>query len=441
MKEMAQILRSYKLSQAEIDKLRRWDRVHLIRDLSTKNASDGLGDGLERYARGERMKLTDQKRMYKERLQEIWRRQISALTMVPGTFDNIRGIHSLTDSNENDGFDDVSGQKIHNGARETGSDNDSEYDDDLADLEDEYMDMSETKETNQVIKDMGLQINKLDLSNASHDLTKEARELAALRRQQNEDINSQQTSGKSQFLHHYTSNMKDKKVIRRRVMKTFPDGSKTVFFKFIVNPLEVEEILTAKMNELNKKETSSLGSNLFGKKKIQLKSGASIMKGGSSDRNSLKIFFDDDDQALGLGRHRPHVIKKSRKSLEKSIDDDNQLGISESKIRIHSRMSSDGADNRKKKKRKRSEEDSENDDMVSYPRGTNNRRERGSLRERMPHVILADRLEVIRQDVEKRPNSAPFHRPVNRRLLPGYFEVISEPMDLQTIRDKNKRYA
>jgi hypothetical protein len=79
--------------------------------------------------------------------------------------------------------------------------------------------------------------------------------------------------------------------------------------------------------------------------------------------------------------------------------------------------------------------------MVSYPRGTSNRRERGSLRERMPHVILADRLELIRQDVEKRPNSVPFHRPVNRRSLPGYYEVISEPMDLLTIRDKNKRFV
>mmetsp|Transcript_20520 Transcript_20520/g.30104 ORF Transcript_20520/g.30104 Transcript_20520/m.30104 type:complete len:236 (-) Transcript_20520:992-1699(-) len=54
MKQMASLLRSYGMAQKDIDKLKRWDRVHCIRDLSTKAASDGMGDGLERYARGEK---------------------------------------------------------------------------------------------------------------------------------------------------------------------------------------------------------------------------------------------------------------------------------------------------------------------------------------------------------------------------------------------------
>ena len=58
----------------------------------------------------------------------------------------------------------------------------------------------------------------------------------------------------------------------------------------------------------------------------------------------------------------------------------------------------------------------------------------------MQHVILADRLEAICSEVEKRPNSGPFHRPINRCSLPKYYEVISEPIDLQTIRDKNQQY-
>merc|ERR1712129_179958 len=76
----ASLLRSYGLGQKNIDTLKRWDRVHVIRDLSTKAASDGMGDGLERYARGEKMKLSDQKQMYRERIQEIWRRQLAALS-------------------------------------------------------------------------------------------------------------------------------------------------------------------------------------------------------------------------------------------------------------------------------------------------------------------------------------------------------------------------
>jgi|AntRauTorckE5430_2_1112549.scaffolds.fasta_scaffold01243_9 transcription initiation factor TFIID subunit 1 len=66
--------------QKDIDKLKRWDRVHCIRDLSTKAASDNMGDGLERFARGEKMKLSDQKKIYTERIQEIWNRQKIALS-------------------------------------------------------------------------------------------------------------------------------------------------------------------------------------------------------------------------------------------------------------------------------------------------------------------------------------------------------------------------
>lgn len=36
MKQMASILRSYGMVQKDIDKLKHWDRVHCIRDLSTK---------------------------------------------------------------------------------------------------------------------------------------------------------------------------------------------------------------------------------------------------------------------------------------------------------------------------------------------------------------------------------------------------------------------
>ncbi len=76
MKEMARILfEEYNVEQKLIKSLRRWDRVHMIRELSTKAASDNAGDGMERYARGEKIKLRDKIEAYKKRIQEIWVRQ------------------------------------------------------------------------------------------------------------------------------------------------------------------------------------------------------------------------------------------------------------------------------------------------------------------------------------------------------------------------------
>jgi len=92
------------------------------------------------------------------------------------------------------------------------------------------------------------------------------------------------------------------------------------------------------------------------------------------------------------------------------------------------------------KKRKREAEEKDLYISNAKRKGTSNRRERGSARERMPHVILADRLEQVRIDVEKRPTSIPFHKKVNKRIYPGYYEIITEPIDLQTIRDKIQRY-
>ena len=81
MKQMASLLRSYGMKDKQISVLKRWDRVHVIRDLSTKAASDGMGDEMgERFARGEKLRLSDQRENYKKRVQEIWRRQIAALS-------------------------------------------------------------------------------------------------------------------------------------------------------------------------------------------------------------------------------------------------------------------------------------------------------------------------------------------------------------------------
>ena len=80
MKEMARILlEEYAVQPKHIATLGRWDRVHMIRELSTKAASDNTGDGMERYARGEKIKLRDKIDSYKKRIQEIWERQLTFL--------------------------------------------------------------------------------------------------------------------------------------------------------------------------------------------------------------------------------------------------------------------------------------------------------------------------------------------------------------------------
>ena len=92
------------------------------------------------------------------------------------------------------------------------------------------------------------------------------------------------------------------------------------------------------------------------------------------------------------------------------------------------------------RKRRREEDELEVYNAHAKRKTTNNRRERGSIRDRRPHVIFAERLEEIRAKVEARPHVGVFMKPVNRRVLPRYYEIISNPIDLSTMRDKIGKY-
>lgn len=94
----------------------------------------------------------------------------------------------------------------------------------------------------------------------------------------------------------------------------------------------------------------------------------------------------------------------------------------------------------KRKKKKKRELEADPYETPHSRKGTSNRRERGAARDRMPHVILSDRFENIRSSVENRPDSRAFHKAVSRQMYPKYYELISEPIHLGTIGQKNRKY-
>lgn len=67
-------------AEKEIDTLSNVGSGCIVFVIWVQAASDGImGDRLERHARGEKMKLSDQRQMYREQIQEIWRRQRTTL--------------------------------------------------------------------------------------------------------------------------------------------------------------------------------------------------------------------------------------------------------------------------------------------------------------------------------------------------------------------------
>ncbi len=189
--------------------------MHVIRDLSTKAASDGMGDEMERFARGEKMRISDQRQIYKERVQLIWRRQVAALSSDAGNELLARSdmaIESVNDTIDADGGSDAAEEKAD------ANDSDSSSDDDfLTEIE---MEMTNTGEANRLVgglRDKGT--GALD----TQELSKDARDFAALQRQREEDRAMQ--AGLDQKS---ASIVKDKqkkkyKVIRRKITKVCRD--------------------------------------------------------------------------------------------------------------------------------------------------------------------------------------------------------------------------
>jgi hypothetical protein len=476
MKEMASLLRSYGMQDKQIATLKRWDRVHCIRDLSTKAASDGMGDGMERYARGEKLKLADQKQMYRDRIQEIWRRQRSALSSDAGAFDaadkkrkaaataaaaakakaksdsasaeneSVKAAQASDestkqgngDSTTNEDSSDVNKKEnISSNKPEEEEESDSDDDDDLVDMLEEGM--MDGREANRIMADQ-LQGDKNGAGDDSGALRDDARDLAAFLRQKEEERNAtqglladpaQHKRQMDEFMR--MRDMKGRKCVRRRITKTHPDGTQVTTFKFVVDRHEVEKVTEKKRYQ--KEEESFCGKNNASMNPSMTILGELV--GGKSNAAPTK---------KGRGRAKKDKIKPGLKTKSDYVTDvllithamyeEDAEDVAKPNMKLSAKAARAAAANsahhkgpkgsggmslvkkattkkyktasgklvkerekaeKKKKKRKREEEEADLYTAGPHRRGANVRRERGSIRERKPHVMLADRLETIRE--------------------------------------------
>lgn len=413
MKQMANILKSYGMAQTKIDTLKRWDRVHVIRDLSTKAASDGIGDGLERFARGEKMKLSDQKQMYRDRIQVIWKRQIAALSDPGDRVSAGDGGGAPAD------VDDAATAKSGDKKKDDTGDDDSDLEDEddfAAEMEEEMMDRADAT---RIVAEQGGDEGRIKARMMQDQDLTDAKNLVNLKKEKAEARAAREgLTGNDDMLLKEPSGFK-RKVVRRRITKTYPDGKVVTSFKFIVHAEEVGKIMARLQHE--KKEVPKITDRPdYPPDERQI--GHAMFE----DEDDFEFSIKGRGATKGRGKRRGRAATTARGVRMKT-----QIG----KLRIGT------GKNQRMKKRLREEDDLDVYNSVARRKGTSNRKERGSIRDRRPHVIFANRLEALRSLAESRPQSAPFHRAVNQRKLPRYYEVISDPIDLSAIRDKIKKYV
>ncbi|KAH9084700.1 hypothetical protein Ae201684P_001940 [Aphanomyces euteiches] len=88
------------ISDSAIKKLRRWDRIHMIRQLSNQMSAYGLAGGLRKFVRGARKSLNAQQQEYRQKCDVVYNRQLEVLSSTKTNFED----DSESGSEEDDGF-------------------------------------------------------------------------------------------------------------------------------------------------------------------------------------------------------------------------------------------------------------------------------------------------------------------------------------------------
>ena len=213
-------------------------------------------------------------------------------------------------------------------------------------------------------------------------------------------------------------------------LQTRPDGTQTVTFEFIVNRDKVDGIIARlKQNEGDEKKRNER------KKKKKTDDDNDADQG---DTCVGQATFEDEDNVKAR-RSVKLKFKKETRVIQRKAPGPKKA----SHFQVTSSIKYSRAQAQENRKKKRMKQEEEADLYKSHVKGkgTSNRKERGSARERMPHVILSERLESVRSAVEERPNVGAFLKPVQYEFYSHYYEIIHEPIDLSAIREKNRKYG
>lgn len=374
----------------------------------------------DRFARGEKLKLSEQKEVYSERIKVIWKRQIAALS-APGSSGAAGADADETDANI--GSDEKQKKPTDTEKDESGSDSE-DYDDFEANLEDE---MTDRNEANQIVADHaarggGGTLSQIRAATQDQNLTKEAQELAALKKQREQEREAKIGFAKQPDDMGLNAYPRDRKIIRQRITKTHPDGRQTTTFKFILDPKEVGTIMARLQEDPKKEKPRETPKYEYGADEKPL--------GHSMFEDEDNFDFSSKGRMQGGRRRGAGVRRRGVAGRGAPRGRNLQIGKLKTKTSNEQRM----------KKRKKEEEELDVYKSSAKRKGTSNRRERGSIRDRRPHIIFSEKLEAIRTAVESRPSAGVFQKPVNRKLLPRYYEMISHPIDLSTIKEKNTKY-
>ena len=443
LSQARQILLKHKIPEEEIKKLTRWEIIDVIRTLSTEKAKTGSGESVyDKFARIGKYGSTDYQEKYKDECQRIFEQQNKVLA-----------------SNEVLSSDD-----------ESSSDEDEE---DLSELAKnvETM-MANRKSSAQIAREKEekerKELQKMILSSGK-DGEKEKNKKESSQ-QNDDDVDMSKYSGKILKIYRTFRNEDTGEEYQRVETVRKPDVIHVYMTiretKDVAWMSEFAAIQQIKKEEERKKrrryqdQLRRLERNKMKGKFGPCRGGKSDGRGGKTRKDNTSYSLKVKCGACGMlghmktnslcpffgGNTNNIVPPPSAPNLDGSLDtvteDDGEslIKVEDTKITLGKGLldsvdkkmvgSSTGASSSASKKTTGEEESSTQVYRKQYASS-------GMLRKRAdPHVVLCSMFERLIQEVKQVQGSEYFHFKVREKDVPDYYSIVTQPMDLQKMRDK-----
>ncbi|XP_011186353.2 transcription initiation factor TFIID subunit 1 isoform X5 [Zeugodacus cucurbitae] len=471
-----ELLRKFKVPEEEIRKLSRWEVIDVVRTLSTEKAKAGE-QGMDKFSRGNRFSIAEHQERYKEECQRIFdlQNRVLASSEVLSTDEDESSASEESDleelgknlenmlsnkktstqlslereeqereellkkimedqeggkgSKSKDGKDDNSQQQVSNPnqgriLKITRTFKDSEGKE-YTRVEivrrqpviDAYMKIRTTKDE-QFIK-----------------------QFATLDEQQKEEMKREKRRIQEQLRRIKRNQERERLAMLAQNQKLQPGGMPTS-----LGDPKSSGGSSHKERDTPHKEVSPSRKKFKLKPDLKLKCGACGQVGHMRTNKACPLYTGLQGPS---NSSNANISEEQEEEVEKELncEDDDLVNVDGTKVTLSSKVLKRHDDVRRRtlllkvpkeavgKKKRRMAGDLHCDYLQRHNKTANRRRTD-------PVVVLSSILEEILNELRSMPDVTPFLFPVNAKLVPDYYRIVSKPMDLQTMRDyiRQRRY-
>uniref|UniRef100_A0A8C5QQW9 Transcription initiation factor TFIID subunit n=1 Tax=Leptobrachium leishanense TaxID=445787 RepID=A0A8C5QQW9_9ANUR len=435
LKNAKQLLRKFGVPEEEIKKLSRWEVIDVVRTMSTEQARSGEGP-MSKFARGSRFSVAEHQERYKEECQRIFDLQNKVL-------ESAEVLSTDTDSSsaEDSDFEEM-GKNIENMLqnKKTSSQLSREREE------------QERKELQRMLMATGSATgsHKDDDTASVTSLNSAAsgRRLKIYRTFRDEDGKEYvrcETVRKPAVIDAYSRirSTKDDEFIRKFAL--FDEQHREEMRK--ERRRIQEQLRRLKRNQEKEKlrgPPEKKPKKIRERPDLKLKCGACGAIGHMRTNKFCPLYY----QTNAPPSNPVAMTEEQEEELEKTVihnDNEELIKVEGTKIVLGKQLIESADEVRRKslvlkfpkqqlpQKKKRRVGSTVHCDYLNRPHKSIHRRRTD------PMVTLSSVLESIINDMRDMSNSYPFHSPVNAKVVKDYYKIVTNPMDLQTLRENVRK--